>query len=219
MEAMIALDADLRQRSQTDWQTTFISAFLLTIITCGIYGLYIIYKLMDRRLQHFERMISLRGHLLDVLREKAEASGKTVEVEQDLSQLEGIHLDATTRDRAGEKSPVLWLVLTLVFNPVAYYVYYFLNDDFRAHEANEQLFMNKASEVMIKLGLTQQPVTPSLLIPERNFVMYLLLTIVTCGIYGIYWWYTLIVDPNLHFDNHMAWESQLSIALTTNNAA
>lgn len=219
MESMIALDSDLRQRAQTDWQTTFISALLLTIITCGIYGIYIIYKLMDRRLQHFERMISLRGHLVGVLREKAEEAGKTAEVEQDLSQLEGFHLDATTRDRAGEKSPVLWLILTIVFSPVVYYIYYFLNDDFRAHESSEQLFMNKASEIMIKLGMTQQPVTPNSVIPERNFVMYLLLTIVTCGIYGIYWWYTLIVDPNLHFDNHAAWEAQLSTALTPSNAA
>ncbi len=219
MEGMIALDSDMRQRAQTDWQTTFISALLLSIITCGIYGLYIIYKLMDRRLQHFERMISLRGHLVQVLREKAEAAGKTAEVEEELSQLEGFLLDATTRDRAGEKSPVLWLVLTLVFNPVVYYVYYFLNDDFRAHESNEQLFMNKASEIMIKLRITQQPITPSIVIPERNFVMYLLLTIVTCGIYGIYWWYTLIVDPNLHFDNHASWEAQLATVLTANNTA
>jgi len=214
MESKVALDVDFRQRTVTDWQTTFISAFLLSLITCGIYGIYILYKLMDRRLQHFERMVSLRGHLIEVLRAQAEASGKTAEVEQDLSQLEGIHLEATARDRAGEKSPVLWLVLTIVFSLVAYYVYYFLNDDFRAHEANEQQFMTKASEIMAKLGMVQQPIVPTMVVPERNFVMYLLLTLVTCGIYGIYWWYTLITDPNLHFDNHTAWETQLSTALS-----
>lgn len=215
MESMIALDADMRQRASTDWQTSFITAFLLTIVTCGIYGIYILYKLMDRRLQHFERMISFRGHLLQVLREKADTAGRTAEVEQDLSQLEGYNLEATTRDQAGEKSPVLWLILTIVFSPVAYYVYYFLNDDFRAHEANEQQFMIKASEIMSTLGIAQNPVTPTPVVQERNFVMYLLLTIVTCGIYGIYWWYTLITDPNLHFDNHSAWEAQLSAVLAS----
>jgi hypothetical protein len=218
MENIVALESDFRQRAITDWQTQFITAFLLTIITCGIYGIYILYKLMDRRLQHFERMVSLRGHLIDVLREKAEAAGKTAEVEQDLSQLEGYHLEATNRDRMGEKSPVLWLILTLVFSPVAYYVYYFLNDDFRAHEANEQLFMSKASEVMAKLDISQQPVIAGMVIPERNFVMFLLLTIFTCGIYGIYWWYTLINDPNMHFDQHIAWESQLYTAVAANSA-
>lgn len=218
MDSMIALDMDFRQRAITDWQTQFITAFLLAIITCGIYGIYILYKLMNRRLQHFERMTSLRGHLIDVLKEKAEASGKTSAVEQDLSQLEGYHMEATNRDRSGEKSPVLWLILTLVFSPVAYYVYYFLNDDFRAHELNEQLFMSKASEVMMKLDMTKQPVNTSMMIPERNFVMFLLLTIVTCGIYGIYWWYTLINDPNMHFDDHTVWESQLYMAISGSNA-
>ncbi|GBE58211.1 hypothetical protein BMS3Abin01_01143 [bacterium BMS3Abin01] len=215
MDSMMALDVDLRQREATDWQTTFISAFLLTIITCGIYGIYILYKLMDRRLQHFERLVSLREHLIEVLREKAAAAGKTAEVEEDLSQLEGLHLEATARDRAGEKSPVLWLVLTIVFSLVVYYIYYFLNDDFRAHEANEQQFMAKASDIMTKLGIVQQPITPSMVVPERTFVKYLLLTIFTCGIYGIYWWYTLITDPNLHFDNHATWETQLSTALSS----
>ncbi len=218
MESMVALEADFRQRVATDWKTEFITAFLLSLVTCGIYGIYILYKLMDRRLQHFERMVSLRGHLVEVLREKAAQSGRAAEVEQDISQLEGIHMEATTRDRAGEKSPVLWLVLTLVFSPVAYYVYYFLNDDFRAHEANEKLFLSKASEVMMKLGISRQPIAPTTEIPERNFITFLLLTIVTCGIYAIYWWYTLINDPNLHFDDHAAWEAQLYSVLSGNTA-
>lgn len=31
---------------------------------------------------------------------------------------------------------------------------------------------------------------------DRNFWMYLLLSIVTCGIYGIYWWYVFVNDLN-----------------------
>ncbi|RGZ01516.1 DUF4234 domain-containing protein [Clostridium sp. AM58-1XD] len=31
---------------------------------------------------------------------------------------------------------------------------------------------------------------------KRNFWMMLLLTIITCGIYGIYWWYCFVEDMN-----------------------
>ena len=31
---------------------------------------------------------------------------------------------------------------------------------------------------------------------DRNFWMYLLLSIVTCGIYSIYWWYVFVNDLN-----------------------
>lgn len=204
-----ALEATMRQRPVTDWQTAFWPAFLLTLITCGIYGIYILYKLMDRRLQHFERMISFRYYLIQVIREQAQAAGRQEELEPEMQQLEGLHLEASNRDRAGEKSPVLWLVLSIVIGFVMYYVYYFLNDDFRAHEANEQMFMFKAGELMQKLGMTEQQVVTNMVVPERNFVTFLILTIITCGIYGIYWWYTLITDVNNHFDNHAWWESQV----------
>jgi len=203
------LEADMRQRGTTDWQTGFWSAFLLSIITCGIYMFYVIYKLLERREQHFERMVSFRTHLIDVIKEKAEAAGKMAEVEQDITQLEGMNLDATNRDRAGEKSPVLWLVLSIAIGVVVYYVYYFLNDDFRAHESNEHQFMLKASEIMNKLGTTSNQIVTPVAVPERKFVTFLILTIVTCGIYGIYWLYTIITDPNNHFDGHTAWESEL----------
>lgn len=210
MDSMANLEGDIRQRTITDWQTGFWSAFLLSFVTCGIYMFYVIYKLLERREQHFERMVSFRTHLIEVLRERAEASSAGLApVEADISQLEGLNLDATNRDRAGDKSPVLWMVLCLVVSPIVYYVYYFLNDDFRAHESNEHDFMLKASEVMNKAGITDNQIVTPMVIPERNFITFLLLTLVTCGIYGIYWLYTIITDPNYHFDNHATWEAQV----------
>ena len=209
MDSINYLEADVRQRNMTDWQTAFWPAFFLSIITCGIYWFYVLYKLLERREQHFERMASFRAHLIDVLKEKAAAAGKAEEVQADITELEGMNLDATNRDRAGEKSPVLWLVLSIVIGVVVYYVYYFLNDDFRAHEANEHDFMLKAGEVMNKLGMSTEQVMTPVVVPERKFVTFLLLTIITCGIYGIYWVYTLITDPNYHFDNHANWEPQV----------
>lgn len=209
MENKAAIEWTMRQRPMTDWQTSFWSALLLTIITCGIYGIYILYRLLDRRQQHFERMVSFRYYMIQWLRERAQSTGKMELVERDISQLEGLHLAATNRDRSGEKSPVLWLVLYIVANVVGFYIFYFLNDDFRAHQANEYYFMLRASEIMRKLGITQQDVITGIMVPERNFITFLILTLITCGIYGIYWWYTLITDPNRHFDNHEAWENQL----------
>ena len=209
MDNMTNLENDLRQRTETDWQTEFWPALLLSIVTCGIYMFFILFKLMERREQHFERMVALRTHLMDVLKEKAEAAGKTADLEEDMKLLEGLDFDATNRDRKGDKTPALWLVISIVASPAVYYVYYFLNDDFRAHEYNERQFMLKASEMMNKLNISDKQIEPRMVVPERNFVTFLVLSIVTCGIYGIYWLYTLINDPNLHFDDHAVWEAQL----------
>ena len=212
MEHLAMLEADMRNKSYTDWQTGFWKALLLTIITFGIYGVYVLYKLLERREQHFERMVSLRGHLLGVLRERAAAAGSPAELENEIAALKGLDVSATGRDRYGEKSPVLWLVLGLLTGVTNFYVYYFLNDDFRAHGDSEREFFNKAAGIMDKLEMPWNQPDASI-IPERSFIKYLLLTLVTLGLFGIYWWYTLIIDPNEHFDDHSVWEAQLRAAL------
>ncbi|MFQ5950797.1 MAG: DUF4234 domain-containing protein, partial [Candidatus Geothermarchaeales archaeon] len=50
--------------------------------------------------------------------------------------------------------------------------------------------------------------------PERSVVLYLVLSIVTLGIFGIYWLYTLIDDPNLHFRHHIHTEDDALGALS-----
>ena len=42
---------------------------------------------------------------------------------------------------------------------------------------------------------------------------FLLLSIVTCGIYGLYWMYVMIKDLNDHFMAQVAWEDFLLTAL------
>lgn len=212
MDNLALLGSDISRKSYTDWQIGFWKAFLLSIITFGIYGVYVLYKLLDRREQHFERMASLREHLIGLLEEAVAGSGGPGGLERELDELKVLDLDATGRDRYGDKTPVLWLVLGLLTGVTNFYVYYFLNDDFQAHEVSEQAFMLKASSLMEKLGMAWEvPLAET--IPQRGFVKYLLLTIVTLGLFGVYWWYTLITDANRHFADHLAWEPRLRVAL------
>ncbi|MHB8176415.1 MAG: DUF4234 domain-containing protein, partial [Thermoleophilia bacterium] len=40
--------------------------------------------------------------------------------------------------------------------------------------------------------MPDQPILMDTVVPERSFIVYILLTLVTCGIYGIYWMYTVL---------------------------
>lgn len=218
MESMPALQNDMQQKALTDWRTSFWTDFLLVLVTFGIYGVFIFYKLLERRQQHFERMVPLRWDIIRSIRERATMSGRIAEVEQGLSELEGLHARATGRDRAGDKSPVVWLVLAILgFFPATYYAMNFLNHDFHDHETNEMLFLSKAGDLMAQLGMGRQ-IMAVRTVPERSFLGFFLLTIITFGIYGVYWWYTLVNDPDKHFEGHGAWEGELSAGLVSGTA-
>ncbi|RJQ46416.1 MAG: hypothetical protein C4534_03040 [Gaiellales bacterium] len=209
LESPASLNADLLNRSRTDRRIGFLPAFLLSLVTLGVYGAYVLYRLLERREQHFERMVSLRRNLLAVLEERvAVAAGRTA-LARDMEELRELDRAATAQDRRGEKSPVLWLVLGILTGVTNFYVYYFLNSDFHAHGAAEEDFMRKAGQVLGRLGL-RLDVSPPAPPPRRRFGRYLLLTLLTLGLFSIYWWYTLITDPDAHFDGHTAWEASLA---------
>jgi hypothetical protein len=46
-------------------------------------------------------------------------------------------------------------------------------------------------------------------IPKRSFALNIVLTLVTLGIFGIYWEYTLFSDFNHHFEDHKVIEEAM----------
>jgi hypothetical protein len=87
--------------------------------------------------------------------------------------------------------------------------------DFYKHERREDGFWEDISKVLDKCGIKFSVPRRMEPLPDRSFALYLILTILTMGLFGIYWLYVLLKDPNLHFRYHMQVEDQLLSALET----
>lgn len=198
---LILIETGIKSRYEGDKKLNFWLVFLLSIITCGLYGIWAWYWILQRRDLHISRFYRMADDFLQFI--KIEAEKKGVDVKDDVYRIE-----IALRERLEKKGAVLWLVLVLVFGFVAFYCYYFLNNDFRKHEREEGEFVNIVNNLMNKLGVTQKPILYNGVIEERNFWLYLILTLITCGIFGIYWYYTIIDDGNRHFDEHWRFEDQ-----------
>jgi hypothetical protein len=96
---------------------------------------------------------------------------------------------------------------------VQLYVYYFLMKDFYRHEQREDGFWEVAGRALNKLGVSFSVPRKTEAMPYRSFVLYLILTIVTVGLFGVYWFFILLKDPNEHLKYHIKTESQLLSAL------
>ena len=57
------------------------------------------------------------------------------------------------------------------------------------------------------------PPDPGRLKGPHNYVARVLVTLVTCGIYGLWWLYDVMVDWNRHFEHNWRWEDGLAASV------
>jgi hypothetical protein len=185
-------------------------AFLyLFVIISVILLIILIYKLVRRRNTHFKRQIFLFEDTMAAI--KAIAAKKGVDVEVGLASSERTVREIKAEET--EKSAMIWAILSAFIPLALWYVWYFLMKDFYKHERREDGFWEDTGRMLDKCGIKFSIPRRVEILPDRSFVLYLILTIVTLGFFGIYWIYVLLKDPNQHFKYHIQIEDQLLTTL------
>ena len=180
---------------------TGISAALLilAVIAGTIISLYVFYKLIDRLNKHVKRttmFYSIVADILDGIKSPNSASFKTQVNELKVA--------------SEERNPVLWIILGLIFPPVFLYIYHFLNKDFVKHSNREYVLFNILSSEFKRANISTTLDPEELYrIPSRSTLLYIVLTIITLGLFILYWIYTLVNDPNRHFKSHIMLEKKV----------
>jgi hypothetical protein len=216
LETFPLLDRESRRRIETDQEMSFGLYIVLSIITFGIYAIYAHYKLIQREQEHFDRMGRFNSDLYKLTSEQADDTGKAGEVSAQLDELRGMDEDFQRLQAGKERSAALWTIISIITFGLAYfYVYYFLHKDLIEHQRAEAEYIEKASLVLNQLGVGKHPIGVEQIVGERSYALYLLLSIVTFGLFGIYWNYTFFKDGNAHFLEHRRFEDQLMSVIRT----
>ncbi|MBC7253666.1 MAG: DUF4234 domain-containing protein [Actinobacteria bacterium] len=202
------LEYQVGTRASTDFITDPGMAILLSIVTCGIYGLYIVYKLVQRRDEHFRRMAGVADAVAAL---RAKAQGREELIAPELAQLEQVRVQMAAM--AAERGAAIWLLICMFTGIGSLILYYLLMQDYVQHDLLEAQFFTLMSGALAKLGLASEAGQAVPSVPQRDFVTFLILTLVTCGIYGLYWMYVMIKDFNDHFMAQVPWEDFLVQAL------
>ena len=123
-----------------------------------------------------------------------------------------MNLERIVRERELEeinREPIVWIILSIIVPLLIFYVYYFLTKDYYEHERREDTFLEFLNATLNKLGLPTLTYKREKMIPKRSIVLYIILSIITLGIFTLYWVYVIIEDPNKHFKEHEKWENEL----------
>jgi hypothetical protein len=168
-----------------------------------------LYFLVNRRWTHFKRQKFIYDDIIAAIGSLPKPDETDVDV---ISS----SLERTIREARAEeidKSAILWSILSAFIPFVQLYVYYFLMNDFYRHEKREDGFWTDTSKALNTLGVNFSVPRRIEAMPHRNFVQYLILLIVTVGLFGVYWIFVLIKYPNEHFKYHIETENLLISSL------
>ncbi|HZY48000.1 MAG TPA: DUF4234 domain-containing protein [Candidatus Bathyarchaeia archaeon] len=184
----------------------FLSEFVYFIVL--ILVAVTVFKLVSRRNNHFNRQILLFEDLVTVAKEIA--AKKNIDVSVLVNNMDRSVREA--RLEQSEKNATLWAIF---YGLGWLYSSYFLMKDFFKHERREDLFINDLLRTFNALGMPINLPYRNPPIPDRSFALYFILTIITASIFGVYWVYVLVSDPNNHFKQQMMIEDTIMAQLSS----
>ena len=187
------------RRNETDYLFEFWTAFGWTVLTCGVYLVYVVYQLVRRSRDHNMRRLELLDAANAVAWERAVAQGLAEELRPSFERV-ATHLDGLRRLTHEFRDPVVWLVLSIIARGIVELIVFVLLDgDLVKHDYDEGGAENELAFIFTRLGTPVDHPDPDRLHQKQNYVGRILAAVFTCGVYTFFWLYNVMDDGNRHF--------------------
>jgi hypothetical protein len=199
-----------QRRHESDYVFDFWSAFGWTILTCGYYLVYVVYQLVRRSRDHNLRRIELLDAATTFAWERANTQGLADELKPNFERIAANM--ATLRHQATQsRDPVVFLVIAIFATGITQIVAYILLDgDLVTHDFAEGAIEAELSTIYGRLGASIAPPDPNRLKAKHNYAGRVIASVLTCGIYLLWWTYDVMVEGNRHFEHNWRWEDDLA---------
>jgi hypothetical protein len=196
-----------RRRGESDYIFSYWTALGWTILTLGIYGLYVFYQLIRRMRDHNARRLELLDAATTVAWEQAGRQGLQQELAPSFQRAAG-HLAVLRQMTQDFREPVIWLLLAIVAGITEIVAFVLLDQDLIKHDQAEAGAEDELSVIYSRLG-QQVPSGQGGVKGPDNYVGRILATICSFGIYLFWWFYNQMDEPNKHFVRNWAQEDEL----------
>ena len=200
-------------RGETDYIFHYWTALGWTILTLGIYGLYVFYQLVRRMRDHNARRFELFDAALAFAWEEAGQHGLQEELTPSF-QRAAAHMDVLRRMTGDFRDPVIWLVLAIIARGIVEVIAFILLDkDLVKHDRAEVGVEYELSLIFGRLGQSVPMPDQSRVKGENNYVGRIVATVFSLGIYLFWWYYNQMNDPNRHFEGNWVQEDAMVAAV------
>ena len=111
------------------------------------------------------------------------------------------------------RDPMVWTLLSLLGGIVHIILYILLNGDLVDHDRAEGAVEHELSIIYTRLGAAVPAPDPSRMKERHNYVGRVVATLLTCGIYSLWWQYNIMTEANEHYDHNWRWEDALAASV------
>jgi len=202
-----------QRRGETDYIFDYWTALGWTVLTLGIYGLYVFYQLVRRMRDHNARRVELLDATLAFAWQEAGQKGLQEELTPSF-QRASAHMDVLRRMTGDFRDPVVWLVLAIIARGIVEIIAFVLLDqDLVKHDHAE---VGVEYELALIFGRLGQPVPEphqARVKDQNNYAGRIVATIFSFGIYLFWWYYNQMNDPNRHFESNWRHEDAIVAAV------
>jgi hypothetical protein len=201
-----------QQRHESDYIFNFATAFGWLLLTCGIYGYYILYQLMRRSRDHNRRRLDLLDAATSFAWEQAQAQGVSEALRPDFQRISD-RMRELNEVASEFRDPALWVVLSVVSSGLAQYVgWIFIDGDLVKHDEAERAIETDLASIYARLGQQIEPPDPTRTKAGHNVVGRIVATLASLGFYSIWWMRDLMVEGNAHLEQNWRFEDDLARA-------
>jgi hypothetical protein len=202
-----------QSRVQSDYIFNFWTALGWTILTLGIYGFYVFYQLMRRMRDHNLRRLELLDAALAFGWQEAERRGRQQELTPAF-QRAAAHLGVLRKMTADFRDPLIWVLLSFVAGGIVHAIAFILLDkDLVNHDRAEVGVEYELALVYGQLGHPLPFPDTGRVKGEHNYVGRILASVFSLGIYLLWWYHDMMMEPNHHFYTNWSQEDALAAAV------
>jgi hypothetical protein len=207
------VQAAWQRRGETDYIFSYWTALGWTVLTLGIYSLYVFYQLVRRMRDHNARRVELFEAALTFGWEEAGRRGLQQELTPSF-QRASAHMDVLRRMTTNFPEPVVWLLIAIVARGIGELIAFVLLDqDLVKHDRSEVGVEYEISVIFGRFGQSVPAPDQQRVKGQNNYVGRIVATVFSLGIYLFWWYYNQMNDPNLHFQANWRQEDALVAAV------
>ena len=201
-----------QRRAESDYFFEFWTAVGWTILTCGLFAIYIVFQLVRRTRDHNLRRIEMLDAANSFAWEQAWARNCTEELRPEFERTAAA-LAAMRAETSRFRDPVGWGVIAAFAGNIAAAAVFVLDDgDLIRHERAEYTAETALAAIYTRLGAQLAAPAPPTRAPH-NYGARIAVSLVTCGLYLFWWQYDVMNEGNRHFAADWQFEDGLAAAV------